>query len=132
MPNSTSARPSRFARRSARPGRSSTAEEIKRPRLTARPAGLFPLRRFAANVGSASAATAARAVTHELLHAFSGVDLAGIDVALAVQAHLMQPVEIAGHPPAMSEPAKLLELVAAHDVDRLVGVVADIETALLL
>jgi len=67
-----------------------------------------------------------------LVHAFSGVDLAGIDVALAVQTDLMQPVEIAGHPAAMSEPAELLEIVAVQDVNRLVGVVADIEAALRL
>src|SRR5579863_2658008 len=99
-------------------------------RLAARP--LFAFRRFAADRGCAAAATAVRAVPHELLHALSGIDFAGIDVALAVEADLMQPVEIAGHPSAMAEPPELLEFVAAQDVDGLVGVVADIETALRL
>src|SRR5580700_6613493 len=93
---------------------------------------LFSFRRFAADVRGARAATPARAVTDEFLHAFSGIHFARIDIPLAVQAHLMQPVEIAGHPPAMSEPAELLKIVAAEDVDRLVGVVADIEAALRL
>src|SRR6202020_592593 len=34
--------------------------------------------------------------------------------------------------PAMSEPAELLQIVAIQDVNRLIGIVADIETALRL
>src|ERR1700731_3790587 len=92
----------------------------------------FAFGRFAADRRRAAAATAVCAVTHELLHALSGIDLAGIDVALAVEADLKTPVEITGHPAAMAEPPVWWEPVAAQDVDRLVGVFADIEILLRL
>ena len=44
----------------------------------------------------------------------------------------MQPVEIASHPAAAAQPAELLQVAAVEDVDRLVGVVADIEAGLRL
>src|SRR3569832_1993057 len=93
---------------------------------------LFPLRRLAADGRGARTATAIRAVTHEFLYALSGIDFAGIDIALAVEADLVQPVKITGHPSAMSEPAELLQFFPAHDVDCLVGFIADVETALWL
>src|ERR1700733_4575501 len=93
---------------------------------------LFSVCRFAADRSRTLAAAPIGAVTREFLHAFSSVDLAGIDVPLAVQADLMQPVEITGHPAAMSESAELLQIAAIQDVNGLVGIVADIEAALRL
>src|SRR5579863_4170928 len=107
--------------------RTASVGGLSRPRRL-----LFSVRRFAADRSRTLAAAAIGAVTGKFLHAFSGVDLASIDIPLAVQADLMQPVEIAGHPAAMSEPAELLQIAAVQDVNRLVGIVADIETALRL
>ena len=43
----------------------------------------------------------------------------------------MQPVEVARHPAAVTETAQLLQVAAVQDIDGHVGVVADIEAALL-
>src|ERR1700733_4723516 len=91
---------------------------------------LFHLRRFAADDRRSGAAATSVTVANELLDAFSGVDLGGVDIAFAVQADLMQPVEIAGHPARASETAELFETAAIEDVDGLVGVIADVQTAL--
>src|SRR5208282_5170701 len=95
------------------------------PPVSADPAGS----RSADDFGSGTAAARA-AIADELLDAFSGVHLGGIDIAVTVQADLMQPVEVAGHATRVAEAAELLKIAASQDVDGLVGIVADIEAAL--
>lgn len=72
------------------------------------------------------------AVTDELLDSLCGVHFPCIDVAAAINTHLMQVVKFAGHPSAASQPAQLLEVISIQDVDCHVGVVANIKAALRL
>ena len=78
-----------------------------------------------------SAATRA-ALADELLYALRGIDFRGVEVALAIHAHLMQPVKITGHPAIASEPAEFLEIAPVQNVNSHVGIVCDIEATLLL
>ena len=88
--------------------------------------------RLAAYDRRSGAAATIFTVADELLDAFSCVDFAGVDVAFAVHADLMHPVEIAGHSPAVSQATELLQIAAIQDVDRLVGEICEIEAALRL
>src|ERR1700721_2745661 len=55
-------------------------------------------------------------VAQKPLDSFPGVDFRGINVALAVQAHLVQPVEFSRHPAAAPEPAQLLQVGSVQDI----------------
>src|ERR1035437_754241 len=82
--------------------------------------------------GKSGSAARVAAVADELLNALTSIDFRGVDVAFAVHAHLMQPMEFAGHAAASSEPAQLLQIAPVQDVDGHVGVVPNIETTLRL
>src|ERR1700679_585841 len=72
------------------------------------------------------------AITLEFLDALPGIDFPGVEVALAVLAYLMDPVEISCRPAAAPQAAQLLEVGAVENVDGHVGVIRDVEAALLL
>src|ERR1700748_2069959 len=69
-------------------------------------------------------------VARKLLDPFSGIALAGIDVALAVQAHLVDPVKFPCHPAAAPEPAQLLQIASVQQVDGHICVIAYVEATL--
>ena len=51
----------------------------------------------AAHNSRSGSAAAVLPVTKKLLDPFAGVDFSGVEVTLAVQAHLVQPVEFSRH-----------------------------------
>src|SRR6185437_6447694 len=104
-------------------GHASVSPVIGRGTVRFKPQTSTHFRRLAADHGRSGPAATIVAVTGELLDAFSGVDFGGVDIDPAVEADLVQPVEIAGHAAGAPEPAELLERIAVEDVDGLVGVV---------
>src|ERR1700681_3342869 len=89
------------------------------------------LGQHAADGRPAGAATPVGTEADELLDTLPLADLARVDVALGIETDLVQPVELAGLTPAPPEPAELLKIAPVEDVNRHVGVVADIETGLV-
>lgn len=76
--------------------------------LLARVSCLLPAVYHSAHGGGAGSAARFAAVADELLDALAGVHFRRVDVAVAIHAHLMQPVEFADHAAAASQPAQLL------------------------
>ena len=72
------------------------------------------------------------AIAEEFLNAFAGVDFGGIDVAFAVEADLMQPVEIARPSGRCGRGGRVPADCCDSECRWSVGVVADIEAALRL
>src|SRR5215831_2413631 len=96
--------------------------------------GLAPVtaisRQHAADGSPTGAAATLRAEADELLNALSRIDLGRVEVAAGIETDLVQPMELAGFASAASDSAELLQRVALEDVDRHVGVVADVEARL--
>src|SRR5579862_6197354 len=76
-----------------------------------------------ADGGRSGSAATGRAVAQEFLDALAGVDFGGIDVAFAIQAHLMGPVEFARRAAAVPEATEFFQIASIQNVDRHVGVV---------
>src|SRR4051794_3634481 len=93
-------------------------------------AGLLFAIQGAAHGGRSCSAAPIGSIAQKLLDSFSGIDLAGIDVPLAVQAYLVDPVKLACHPAAAPEAAELLQIASVQQVDGHVGVITDIEATL--
>src|SRR5512140_5432 len=67
----------------------------------------------------------------EALHALAGIDIAGKDVAVRIDGHRVDPVELAGIAPLPAEGADFLAVLAQENVDLVIGAVADEQVFLL-
>src|SRR2546430_9504023 len=85
----------------------------------------------AADVRPAGAATALLTESDELLDPLPGIDLGCVQVAVRIDADLVEPMELTGFTPAPPEPAQFLQRVPLQHVQRHVGVVADVEAGRL-
>src|SRR5208282_6791682 len=78
--------------------------------------GLVPEAPSGSADGFRSAAAAAYGpIADDLLDAFPGVGLGGVEIAFAVDADLMQPVKLARHTAGVAESAEFLEIAAIQD-----------------
>src|SRR5437763_1743733 len=100
--------------------------------MRSRRKALSVLRSLTAYHVRAGAIAAQRPIAQELLQTFSRIHLGCVNVAIGVEADLMQVMEIAGHSACASDTAKFLKVLAVEDIDGHIGVVADIEAALSL